>query len=546
MSLNLKLKCNASITLKLSVIFLFIFCCNSLELIAQDKPNVVVIFADDLGYGDVGAYGATKLETPNIDRLAREGRMFTDAHSASAVCTPSRYALLTGRYPFRAQRIRVRGKSGAKGSWGPLPRNHKLIIDPEDFTIADLMKQRGYATAAIGKWHLGFGEQTPTNWNKPLTPGPLQVGFDYYFGVPFVNSGPPYVYVENESVLGADPDDPLEHQGKPVSPTPKYPDKSPNTFSGGMKAHSLYKDKEIGMTLARKSVNWIKTQSQQEQPFFLYLSTTNIHHPFTPHEYFQGTSESGRYGDFVHELDWIVGEVLNALDDTGEAENTLIIFTSDNGGMLNVGGQEAWRAGHRINGELLGFKFDVWEGGHRVPFIARWPGKTEPNTTSDQLLSNIDLFATLAAMAGYDLEKHEAPDSYNMLPALTEENLQKPIRDHLVIAPRRPENLGIRWGEWMYIGAKGGGGWTGGEPGDHILGGPAALQFAGQKNSDIKDGRFKSDIPDEQLYNLNLDLSQSTNLIEDKPELGDKLRRMLRYIRQETEATRDNNLEIDQ
>ncbi len=493
---------------------------------ASEKPNVILIYADDLGYGDVGSYGATKVMTPHIDRLAEEGRLFTDAHSPSAICTPSRYGLLTGIYPFRAD--------GGRGLWGPLPRDNKLIIDTEVFTIADMMQEKGYATACIGKWHLGFGNESPTNWNKPLRPGPLQLGFDYYFGLPFVNSAPPYVYVENEAVFGLDPDDPLIRGGKPVSPTQEYPDKSPNDYSGGIKAHELYKDDEVGIMLVEKAVNWI--EQQKEKPFFLFFSTTHIHHPFSPNEKFQGTSDCGRYGDFVHELDWMVGQLLELVDREGLWENTLIIFTSDNGGMLNVGGQEAWQAGHRMNGELLGFKFDIWEGGHRVPFIARWPGNIEPGTKSDQLLSQVDLFATFAALTGYELSTGDAPDSYNMLPALIGDPISQ-IRDHLIISAHSRQHLGLRVGDWMYIPSRGGGGWTHGQPGDHILGSPMSIQFANQKNSDIVDGRYRFNAPDEQLYNLKNDLSQTTNLVETNTEKAHMMRTMLRFIRQ-TQYTR--------
>lgn len=497
----------------------FIFLTTACKKQSDTPPNVVIIFADDLGFGDLTCYGATKLKTPNIDWLAAEGRMFTDAHSASAVCTPSRYALLTGEYPFRA--------NNGKGVWGPLRRDNKLIIDTARLTIAKVVKKQGYATACIGKWHLGFGEESPTNWNGHLSPGPLQLGFDYYFGVPFVNSGPPYVYVENEHVIGLDVEDPLVKNDTSVTETQLYPDKTPNTYSGGTKAHALYKDDEIGTTLATKAVKWIK--DNKDKPFFLYLATTNIHHPFSPHSRFKGTSQNGRYGDFVHELDWIVGEVNNALEESQLANNTLIIFTSDNGGMLNNGGQEAWQMGHRMNGDLLGFKFDAWEGGHRVPFIARWPGKIEPGTKSAQLLGNIDLLATLATITGYQLEEENAPDSFNMLPAFTGEP-GKQIRDHLVIAPFRKENLALRSVNWMFIGGTGGGGWNGGKPGDHILGGPAALKFTGEKNSDVVDGEFIKGAPPVQLYDLGADLSQAINLADEKPELVSKMEATLKTI----------------
>ncbi len=200
-----------------------------------------------------------------------------------------------------------------------------------------------------------------------------------------------------------------------------------------------------------KALEWIR--SNKDGPFFLYLATPNIHHPFTPHPPFKGTSKCGRYGDFVHELDWIVGEVLRTLKEEGLAENTLVIFTSDNGGMINQGGQAAWQQGHRFNGDLLGFKFDAWEGGHRVPFIVRWPGKIEADSTSDQLISNVDLMGALAALTRQELEEGEGPDSFNILPALIGKP-GKPIRNHLVLAASRKTHSALREGDWIYIGAK--------------------------------------------------------------------------------------------
>ena len=360
-----------------------------------EGPNIVLIFADDLGYGDLGCYGATKVKTPNIDRLAEQGRMFTDAHSASAVCTPSRYALLTGEYPVR------------KNLYPPVFLRTGLVINTKQQTIGTVMKDAGYATACIGKWHLGFGKSRP-DWNGELKPGPLELGFDYYFGVPVVNSHPPFVYVENHSVVGLVPEDPFVFNKK--ARTRKFPEKMGLTQIGGADAsHALYDDEQVGTTLAGKAVNWIK--KQKGKPFFLYLATTNIHHPFTPHPRFKGTSECGRYGDFIHELDWIVGEIMKALDEHSAADNSLLIFTSDNGGMLNQGGQDAWSAGHALNGELLGFKFDAWEGGHRVPFIARWPGKIPAGSKSDQLICNVDMIATFATLTGNKLQEGQGQES---------------------------------------------------------------------------------------------------------------------------------------
>jgi arylsulfatase A len=480
----------------------------------SQKPNVVIIYADDLGYGDLGCYGATKVRTPNIDKLATQGRMFTDMHVASAVCTPSRYALLTGEYPFRV------------GSFGPVFDRQGLIIDPDKLTLADVMKESGYATGIIGKWHLGFGEERP-DWNGELKPGPLELGFDYYFGMPTVNSHPPFVYVENHSVVGLDPDDPIVYGKK--AETKEFDEKMDiNKMGGARAAHALYDDELVGTTLAGKAVDWIKTH--KDQPFFLYFPTTNIHHPFTPHPRFKGTSDCGRYGDFIHELDWIVGEIMKTLEEENLADNTLLIFTSDNGGMMNRGGQNAVSLGHHQNGDLLGFKFDSWEGGHRVPMIIRWPGKIKAGSKSDQLVSNVDMLHSIATLVDYELGANDAPDSYNMLPVLLG-NTRRELRDHLVVAAFREPNMALRKGNWMFIGAQGGGGFTMPNPGDHGFGGPPALKFAGQVNSDVEDGKIKPDAPKQQLYNLKKDFRQSTNVIRENPKVAKEMEEMLKQIR---------------
>jgi arylsulfatase A len=485
----------------------------------EAPPNVILIFADDLGYGDLSCYGATKVQTPNIDRLATEGRRFTDAHSASAVCTPSRYALLTGEYPLR-------GANG-KGIWGPLSHTSGLIIDPNKLTLGQVFKNKNYATACIGKWHLGFGKG-PCDWNKPLRPGPLELGFDYYFGIPKVNSGFPYVYVENDRIVGWDPADPLVFKGNPASPTPTFPPeagkKTPNAFAGARKAHEIYDDEQTATLLVEKAVHWI--DEHQANPFFLYLSTTNIHHPFTPAPRFKGTSQCGLYGDFIHELDWMVGEIMNCLDANGLADNTLVIFTSDNGGMFNITGQAAWKAGHRLNGDLLGFKFGAWEGGHRVPLIARWPGHIEAGTTSNELICNVDLLATFASLTGQEIEGGQARDSVDLLSAFTGDP-PSPIRDHLVLAPNKPKNLSLRKGKWMYIGAQGSGGFGASKPGAHTFGGPSAATFTKRINSDIENGKIKSGAPPAQLYNLETDLSQTQNLYREYPEVAEEMKALL-------------------
>jgi arylsulfatase A-like enzyme len=482
---------------------------------AQERlPNVVLIFADDLGYGDLGCYGADKLQTPNIDRLAAGGRRFTDAHSASAVCTPSRYALLTGDYPLR------------RGLSKPVFLKTGLVIDTGQQTVGTVMKAAGYATACIGKWHLGFGKGAP-DWNGTLKPGPLELGFDHYFGVPVVNSHPPFVYVEDHKVVGLAAEDPFVF-GK-AAKTRVFPEKmGMDQIGGADAAHELYDDEAVGTVLTEKAVKWIKARDQA--PFFLYLATTNIHHPFTPAPRFQGSSGCGRYGDFVHELDWIVGEVVAALEETGVADDTLMIFTSDNGGMFNIGGQDAWDAGHRLNGDLLGFKFGVWEGGHRVPFIAKWPGRIEAGSISDELISNVDVIATLAALTGQTIRQGQARDSVNVLPALTGDP-EEPLRNHLVLAGSKPTHLAIRKGKWMYIDAQGSGGFTAAKRGGHAFGGPAAISYAGYENSDIVGGKIKPDAPPAQLYDLESDLTQTTNLYREKPDVVEELSALLQSYR---------------
>lgn len=496
------------------------------------RPNIILIFADDLGYGDLGCYGAAKVQTPNIDKLAAEGRRFTDAHSASAVCTPSRYGLLTGEYPFRG--------NDDKGIWGPCGHFQSLLIDTDKLTLGQLFKNKDYATAAIGKWHLGFGTGK-TDWNKPLRPGPLELGFDYYFGVPKVNSGYPYVYVENDGIVGYDPDDPIVFK-PPYSKTTTYPAeagrKTPNKVGGARQAHALYDDEKTGTLLTEKAVNWIN--ENKDNPFFLYFATTNIHHPFTPAPRFKGTSQCGLYGDFIHEFDWMVGELIKCLEENDLTDNTLVIVTSDNGGMFNTVGQAAFKAGHRQNGDLLGFKFGVWEGGQRVPFIAKWPGKIKPNTVSGQLISSIDMLATFAAITGQTVEKDQLADSMNVLPALLGEP-SSPLRDTLVLCPYRPTHLAVRKGKWIYIPAQGSGGFKG-KPGTHAAGGPTCISFVGSVNSDIENGKIKKDAPPAQLYNIESDVSQTKNLYTQYPEVVKEMQALLAGYRPSgNEGTKGSN-----
>jgi len=494
---------------------------------ARDRsPNVIVIFADDLGYGDLGCYGATKVKTPHIDQLASEGRRFTDAHAAASVCTPSRYALITGQYP-------AKGANG-RGHWGAVHPNSQLIIPTDTFTIADSFKSKGYATGCIGKWHLGF-KSGRNDWQEPLSPGPNDLGFDYYFGMPVVNSAPPYIYVENECVFKGSASDPLIYLDHKTPRTkedpipirmPKLPheagQRTGNWYAGAQKAHEAFVEEEVAPTFTDKAIDWI--DQHKESPFFLYLATTHIHHPFTPAPQFKGSSDAGLYGDFIQELDWMVGQITDALEQRNLTDNTIIVFTSDNGGMFNTGGQNAYAAGHMQNGNLLGFKFGIWEGGHRVPFIVKWPGHVPADSVSTQLISNVDLLATFSAIIGQDLTPRQQKDSVNMLPAFTEDH-DSPIRESLVISPNKKQNLAIRKGKWIYIAAKGGGGWNF-EKG-HLFSGPPAISFIGKKNSEIVDGKIREDAAPAQLYNLETDLEQTTNLYHEHPEVVAELKALL-------------------
>ncbi|MFC5050451.1 arylsulfatase [Rubritalea spongiae] len=481
------------------------------------KPNVIIIYADDLGYGDISCQGATKMLTPNIDQLAIEGRRFTDAHSGSAVCCPSRYSLLTGRYPFRDNLS------------SPIPPNQPLLFDDEIKTVSDVMKEAGYTTSLIGKWHLGFNDFTQGNtstidpkWNYKLSPGPLEVGFDYYYGVPVVNSAPPYVFVENHYVVGLDPNDPFVYEQRANTENqtdwgaPNRGGKVLLSFVGGAEqAHLLYRDKEVGTHLAGKAKQWL-TENHKD-PFFMIYATTAIHHPFTPAEQFEGTSLAGIYGDFVHELDWLVGDLINHLQQLGVYDETLIIFTSDNGGMANEVGQfTISEYGHRLNGPYLGYKFGVWEGGHRVPFIVRWPGKVPANTVSDDLISSVDMMQTMASILDVELEADDAIDSYNITPALVG-SPETPVRDVMFYSPSTNQHRAIRKkigdGDWVYIPGQKDGGFS-----NNV----AATALSGHVNSDIVNGSIRSGAPSRQLYNLAIDPYQEVNVIED-PENSEVL-----------------------
>ena len=423
------------------------------------KPNIVFILADDIGYGDFGCYGATVVKTPNVDRLAREGVRFTDAHATASVCTPTRYAFVTGQYAWR-------NPPGAGILSGVAP----LSIDPAKPTTPSLLKQAGYATGLVGKWHLGLGAGD-LDYNLEIKPGPLELGFDYAFFFPATGDRVPCVFIENRRVVGLDPKDPIRvsYQGKiGDEPTGKdhpellqlksrsgqgHADAIVNGIgrigfmTGGQAA--LWKDEAIADTLARKAVAFL--ERSQDRPFFLYFATHDIHAPRWPHARFRGTSGAGLRGDAIQQFDACVGTVLATLERLHLATNTLVIVTSDNGGMMNDGyatNDEAAASGHRCNGPLRGFKGSLWEGGHREPFIARWPGKIRPGSVSGQLIGLVDMLATFCAIAGQPVPAGAGPDSYNVLPAFLG---GKSPRDHLVVQNNGVKQQALRQGAWKFI-----------------------------------------------------------------------------------------------
>jgi len=409
---------------------------------AADRPNIVLIYADDIGYGDLGCYGATKVRTPNCDKLAAGGIRFTDGHSVASVCTPSRYSLMTGEYAFRKKGTGI--ASGVQG----------LLIDPARTTLPAVLQKAGYRTAVVGKWHLGLGN-TPTNYNEAIKPGPRDVGFDYAWILPATGDRVPCVWVEHDRVVNLDPNDPIKldykvKRGDKESFIQGIPRIGGQT--GGTAA--LWKDDEMSLVIAAKSGEFI--EKSKDKPFFLFMATHNIHVPRAPNAQFRGKSDCGVRGDAIVEFDWMVGQVLDKLDKLGLAENTLVVLTSDNGGVLDNNGPDKVHGvgdpdatnGHQPNGVLRGTKGSVYEGGTRVPFVVRWPAKVKPGTSA-ALLSQLDLLASFAALTGQPVPKGQAPDSENHLDALLGTN--KTGREYLVAQSNGAAPLGFRHGTWKLV-----------------------------------------------------------------------------------------------
>ena len=420
---------------------------------SERPPNIVIIYADDLGYGDLRCYGATKIATPNVDRLAGEGLRFVNAHAPAATCTPSRYALLTGEYAWRRPGTNI------------LPGDARLIIEPGRTTLASMLQKAGYVTAAVGKWHLGLGADN-LDWNGPIAPGPKEIGFDYSFVIPATGDRVPCVFVENGRVVNLDPADPIQvSYDKPIGSEPtgkEHPEllkmrpshghdqtivngiSRIGYMSGGRRARWV--DEDIADTITGKAISFI--ERHRKERFFLYFATHDIHVPRVPHARFAGKSGLGPRGDVVVEFDWSVGEVVKTLDRFELRDDTLLIVTSDNGPVVDDGYRdEAVEKldGHKPAGPLRGGKYSAFDAGTRVPFVVRWPGHVARGA-SDALVSQVDFLASFAALTGQRLDAGDGPDSFNLLPALT--GASKTGRDHLV---EQAATLSIIVGQWKYI-----------------------------------------------------------------------------------------------
>jgi arylsulfatase A-like enzyme len=502
-------------------LFAFAICLASGPVLAQSqparqpaRPNIVLIYADDAGYGDVSSYGVTRVRTPHIDRLAAEGVRFTDAHAAAATCTPSRYALLTGQYAWR------------QPGTGVLPGSAALIVDPARPTLPRMLQRAGYVTGVVGKWHLGLGPAAGPDWNKEITPGPLDVGFTSSFIMAATGDRVPTVYVENRRVVGFDPRDPITvSYDKPVGdwPTGRANPEQLTThpshghdqtivngisrigyMTGGKAA--LWKDEDMADVFTRKAVSFL--DEHRDEPFFLMFSLHDIHVPRVPHARFRGVSGMGPRGDVIAEMDWSVGEILAALDRLKLADRTLVIFTSDNGPVVDDGYKDdavAKLGTHTPSGPFRGGKYSNFEGGTRVPWLLRWPSRVKP-AVSDALISQVDLFASLAALTGQPAPPAgQASDTENVLPALLGES--KTGRTDLVL---QGNALSLRQGHWKYI-----------APGK-------GARLNANTNTELGND------PQPQLYDLRADPGERTNLAEANPAQTRTLAARLDEIRQKT------------
>lgn len=499
----------------LLLIAVFIFMHADAQKNKSNQPNIILIYTDDLGYGDVSCYGTSAIATPHIDRLAKNGVRFTNAHATSATCTPSRFSLLTGKYAWRKQ------------GTGIAPGDASLLIPTATTTLPGMLQKAGYKTAVIGKWHLGLGGEKGPDWNGAIKPGPLEIGFDYSFLIPATGDRVPCVFVENHHVVGLDKNDPITvDYKKPIDTAAATGKKNPELLkmlpshghdmtivngisrigymTGGNSA--LWKDEDFASVLVQKATAFIN--QQKANPFFLYFSTHDIHVPRIANERFVGKSGMGPRGDVLLQLDWTVGEIVSILKKNNLLENTLIIFTSDNGQVIDDGYKDeaVEKLGkHQPNGIYRGGKYSAFEAGTRVPFIVSWKGKIKSGAINNALFSQVDLYASLANLTGVKVEEEQAPDSKNNLPVLLSQS-NKP-REFLVEQSLN-STLSLLVGNWKYI-----------EPSK----GP-------KMNKDTNTELGNS--PEPQLYNLADDPGETKNLATTYPEKVSEMRQRLEKIKQ--------------
>ncbi len=475
-------------------------------------PNIVLIYADDLGYGDVSCYGAMSISTPNIDRLAAAGVRFTDAHATSATCTPSRYSLLTGQYAWRREDTGVATGDAA------------ALIAPGTPSLASTLKAAGYRTAVVGKWHLGLGPKGGPDWNGTVAPGPLEIGFDYSFIIPATGDRVPCVFVEGHSVVGLDPSDPIKVSfDEPILEEPtgrehaellrlKASAGHDNTIVNGVGRigymrggkSALWVDEDIADTLTAKAVGFFEQNAQG--PFFLYFSTHDIHVPRLTHQRFAGKSGLGARGDAILEFDWSVGQILDTLERLNLTDDTLVILSSDNGPVVDDGYQDQSKElldGHKPSGPLRGGKYSAYDAGTRVPFMVRWPGHVTPGGSA-AMVSQVDLFASLAALTGQAVPENGAPDSRNALPQFLGQSAgdREYVVEHAVSGA-----LSIIQAGWKYIEPHGG------APYD--------------PETDIELGNS----PEPQLFDLSTDLAEKNNLAAQEPEKAAELAALLEKVK---------------
>ena len=444
------------------------------------RPNIVYILADDLGYGDIQCLNPEhgKIATPHVDRLASQGMVFTDAHSGSSVCTPSRYGILTGRYAWR-----TRLQSTVLWPYDP------PLIAPERLTVPALLGKHGYHAACIGKWHLGWNwpkEAGQVVFNRPIADGPTARGFHEFFGVDLPNF-PPYCFIANDRTVG--------------NPTALRTKKDLDGLPGPMLPG--WRFDEIVPKITEKAVEYIGRRAADKKPFFLYFSLTSPHEPIAPSARFRGKSGISPAADFIMETDWAVGQVTEALDKHGLADNTLVIFTADNGHCPYTGLKPLLDAGHWPSQRLRGYKADIWEGGHRIPFIARWPGKVKAGATCNQLICLTDLMATCAEMLGASLPDNASEDSVSILPALRG-TATGPLRE-AVVHHSWDGRFSVRQGNWKLELCAGSGGWS--EPSESQA--------------------IKRDLPEVQLYEMAHDDRETNNVQDKHPEIVKRLTRLL-------------------